>query len=92
MLNLSHRELNVIAKIRALKDYKKMFEDKLLKALVESEQAKKLRKEIRNKKKKSDSDKIIRDIRTLYESEECYYEPTKINSVFNDNYIEYQSN
>ena len=32
-------------------------------------------------------DKIIRDIRTLLESHENYYEP-----VFSSNYIEYESN
>ena len=44
------------------------------------------------RKENYDSDKIIRDIRTLCESEEDYYEPIKISSVFKDAHIEYQSN
>ena len=28
----------------------------------------------------------------MYESEEDYYEPVKISSAFNNNYIEYKSN
>ena len=36
--------------------------------------------------------KILRDIRTLYESEEDYYEPVRIINAFNNNYIEYESN
>ena len=52
MLNLSHEELKAIAKIRGIKDYKKISEDKLLKALVESEQPKKTQNYQRNKKRK----------------------------------------
>ena len=38
-------------------------------------------------------DKIIRDTRTLFESEEeDYYQRVRISNVFNNNYIEYESN
>ena len=55
-------------------------------------------KGIRNlfKKKKKDNgikDKIIRDIRTLFETEgKNYYEPVRISNAFDDNFIEYGSN
>ena len=44
------------------------------------------------KKENFDSDKILRDIRTFYESEEGYYEPVRTNNALNSNYIEYESN
>ena len=64
-------------KIRKTEGYKRMSEDELLKAFEESEQPKppKTIKEIR--KKNYDSDKIIRDSRALYESDEDYYEPKR---------------
>ena len=56
-------------------------------------------KEIRNLfqlKKKKDSnikDKVIRDKRTLFDSdEEDYYEPVRTDNAFSSNYIEYKSN
>ena len=42
--------------------------------------------------KKFNADKILRGIRTLFESEEDYYEPLRIGNAFNSNYIEYESN
>ena len=44
------------------------------------------------KKENSDSDKILRDIRTLSEPEGDYYERVKTIRCFNNNYIEYESN
>ena len=35
---------------------------------------------------------MIRDIRTLFEQEEDYYKPKRVNSFWNNNYIEYESN
>ena len=92
MVTLSDKQLKTVAKIRKIKDYKRMSEDELLKALEESEKPKppKTIKEIR--KENYDSDKIIRDLRALYESNEDYHEPKKINGAFNDNYVEYESN
>ena len=92
MVTLSYKELKAVAKITKIKDYKRMSEDELLKALEESEKPKtpKTIKEIR--KENYDSDKIIRDLRALHESDEDYYEPKKINGAFNDNYVEYESN
>ena len=38
-------------------------------------------------------DRIIRDIRTLFEQqEEDYYEPKRVSNFWNNNYIEYESN
>ena len=50
MLNLLLNELKLIAKIRGIKGYESMSEDKLLSALNESESVKSIRK---NKKRKS---------------------------------------
>ena len=91
MVTLSYKELKVVAKIRKIEGYKRMSEDELLKALEESEKPKspKTIKEIR--KENYDSDKTIRDLRALYESDDDYYEPKKIKVPFNDNYVEYES-
>ena len=32
------------------------------------------------------------DIRTLFEQQEDYYKPKRVNNFWNDNYIEYESN
>ena len=92
MVTLSYKELKAVAKIRKIECYKRMSEDELLKALEESEKPKpsKTIKEIR--KEDYDSDKIIRDVRGLCESDKDYYEPKKIKVAFNDNYVEYESN
>ena len=37
-------------------------------------------------------DKIIRDIRTLFEQKEYYYKPKRVSSIWNNNYIEYETN
>ena len=92
MVTLSYKELKAVAKIRKIEGYKRMSEDELLKAFEESENPKtpKTIKEIR--KENHDSDKIIRDLIALYESDEKYYKPKKIKVTFNDNYVEYESN
>ena len=41
MLNLSFKEMNAVAIIRRFKDYKRISEDELLEALIESEKPKK---------------------------------------------------
>ena len=35
---------------------------------------------------------MLRDIRTLYESNEDYYKPMGTSNAFSSNYIEYESN
>ena len=92
MVTLSYKEIKAVAKIRKTEGYKKMSEDDSLKALEESEKTKppKTIKEIR--KENYDRDKIIRDLRALYESDEDYYVPKNIKSAFNDNCVEYESN
>ena len=61
-------------------------------------QKKKNKKEIKSKKKKVNDglieDRIIRDIRTLFEQQEeidCY-KPKRVSNFWNNNYIEYESN
>ena len=45
------------------------------------------------KNKKGINDKVLRDIRTLYESDkEDDYKPIRIGNAFSSNYIEYESN
>ena len=50
----------------------------------------------KKKKKKHNEriikDTIIKDIRTLFEEEEGYYEPKRVSNFGNNNYIEYESN
>ena len=41
----------------------------------------------RLEKKKGNSIKYIKDIRTLFESKEDYYEPIRIGNVFSNNYM-----
>ena len=35
---------------------------------------------------------MIRDIRTLFEQQEDYYKPKRVNNFWNNNYIKYESN
>ena len=92
MLDISLKELITIAKVRSIKGDKIISKGKLLGMLDKTEQVKKT-KTIRDiRKEKFGSDKIFKDIRTFYESEEDYYEPARISNAFNNNYIEYESN
>ena len=83
MLNLSRKELNVIAKMRGIKGYKSMSEDRLLSALKESESLKEsekpktnfsearkesIRKEFNESKHKFCKSKINQIRRNLYET------------------------
>ena len=69
MPNLSLKELGIKVKTRGIKDYKSLSIDKILSILDKSEQVKKTKaiKDIR--KENFNSDKILRDIRTLCESD-----------------------
>ena len=74
MLNLSLKELELKSKYSGIKDYKSLSIDKLLNILDKPERAK-ITKAIKDKRKDNfNSDKILRDIRSLYESdqEDCY--------------------
>ena len=86
---LSLSELKLIAKFRRIKNYENVFKDELLDALKKSEPFKEI-KELRIESR--DDDKIIRDLRVLYEPEEDYYKQQKVKSAFDDKYIEYESN
>ena len=61
-----------------------MSEDKVLSALNKSKPVK-TRREIR--KENHDEDKILRDLRFLFDTEKDHYEPKKTASAFNNNYI-----
>ena len=37
-------------------------------------------------------DRIIRDIRVLSEKEDDHYKPKRVSNIWNNNYIEYESN
>ena len=50
-------------------------------------------KEERKKNERLIKDKIIRDIKTLFQQqEEDYYKPKRVSSFWNNSYIEYESN
>ena len=47
----------------------------------------------KEKKDKGIKDKVLRDIRTLFESDEDeYYRPTRTGNAFSGSYVEYESN
>ena len=75
MLNLSLKELKVIAKMRGIKDYKSMSEDELLSALNLSKinfskpRIEKTRKEFNESKHKFSKSKINEKKKSLYEIE-----------------------
>ena len=87
--SLSLNELKLIAEARRIKNSEDLSKGELFRASKKSERFKDI-KEIR--KENRDENKIIRDLRALYEPEEDYYKPQKIKSVFDDNYFEYESN
>ena len=43
-------------------------------------------------KKEAIKDKIIRDIKNLFEQKEDYYKPVRVVNFCSNNYIEYESN
>ena len=50
------------------------------------------RKKEKNHNKRIIKDRIIRDISTLFEQQENYYEPKRVTNFWNNNYLEYESN
>ena len=97
MQNQSRDELEQIAKMRCIKNYKNMSKEGLLIALLKSEQSlAELCNKVEETKKYPDHDDLdyegIRDIENLFdEINEDYYKPVKTKIAFNDNYIEYES-
>ena len=97
MQNQSRDELEQIAKMRRIKNYKNMSKEGLLIALLKSEQSlAELCNKVEETKKYPDHDDLdyegIRDIENLFdEINEDYYKPVKTKIAFNDNYIEYES-
>ena len=68
MLSLSLKELRLIAKNRDIKGYKSMSKNKLL-SIINTPEPRKEKKTIKDiRKENSSTDKILRDIRTLFES------------------------
>ena len=47
---------------------------------------------ITEENKEKIKDRIIRDIRSLFEGEEGYCKPKRVNNFWNNNYIKYESN
>ena len=60
--------------------------------LFETEEEKKEIVKLEKKKKRLIKNRMIKHIRTLFEQEENYYKPKKVNNFGNNNYIEYKSN
>ena len=65
--------------------------------MKQKKKKKKKRNKRKRKKKKQNENwlikhKIIRDIRSLFEVEEDYYEPKRVSGFWNNSYIEYESN
>ena len=72
MLNLSLKELKLLAKNRGIKGYNSMCKDKLL-SMLNTQRPIKENKTIKDiSKEKFNADKIFRDIRTLFEPKEDY--------------------
>ena len=107
MSDLSLQELELKAKNRGIKGYKSMSINKLLcihapepveeNMEEENSNTDKIPKHIRNlfrlEKDKNIKVRVIRDIRTLYESDkEDYYKPIGTGHAFSSSYIEYESN
>ena len=88
MVNLSLIELKLIAKIRGIKGYERMPEDKLLSALNKSEPVKTGRN---IRKENHDEDKILRNLDFIFDPEKNHYEPKTTVNAFNNNYIQYES-
>ena len=45
------------------------------------------------RKKKASKNRIVREIRNLFENEQgYYYKPVRVGNFWSDNYIEYESN
>ena len=68
-----------------------------LKIQKQSEDSISIIKIIRNlfklkKENEAIKDRIIRDIKTLFKQEEDYYKPVRVSNLWNNNYIEYESN
>ena len=89
VINLSLEELQKLEELRATKECLKIY----CKACLMNQSKQKKTKTVGDTRKgNSDSDKILRDIRILFEPEEDYYEPVKTINAFNNNYTEYESN
>ena len=101
MHNLSLDELKLTLKGRGIKSYKSMSKDGLLSALNVSESVKesetmldstKINKTIREiRKENRNEDKILGDLRFLFDPEKDHYKPIKTANAFNNNYIQYES-
>ena len=76
---------------------KEKIEDRIIRDIWKLFEQKKKKKKERNHRKrkkqnvKINEDKIIRDIRRLFEQED-YFKPNRVNSFWNNNYTEYESN
>ena len=78
MITLSYKELKAVAKIRNIKDRKRISEDELLKTREESEKPKPPKTIKGITKENYDSYKMIRDLRALHESNKDFIMNQKI--------------
>ena len=89
--SLSLSDLKLIAKFRRIKNYENKSKNELLGAFKKSGPINDI---MEIKKENRDENKIIRDLRVLYEpeEEEDSYKPQKVKGTFDDEYIEFESN
>ena len=62
---------------------------------MKQKEKKKERKKLEKKKELNErliKDRIITDIRTLFEQEEDYYKPKRVSNFWNNNYVEHEIN
>ena len=81
-----------MAREKKLKIIRDKLKDQIkdIQTLFETEEEKEGKKT--KHKEKLIKDRIIRDIRTLSEQQQDYYDPKRVSNFSNNNYIEYESN
>ena len=94
MLNLSPKELKVISKMRGIKDYKSMSEDRLLSAIKASESLKESEKNFDDTKPKINFSKArIEKVRKEFNESRHKFSKSKINEIRRNRYeIENEKN
>ena len=103
MSSQSLEELELKAKSSGIKGYKSMPINKLLSILDASKPIKETFEDIKSsfkskkktlseiRKENRDEDKILRDLEFIFDPEKDHYEPKKIVSDFNNNFIQFES-
>ena len=101
MSSQSLEELELKAKSSGIKGYKSMPINKLLSILDASKPIKETFEDIKSsfkskkkteiRKENRDEDKILRDLEFIFDPEKDHYEPKKIVSDFNNNFIQFEN-